>query len=293
MTFLEICLLGLAIISMRLFKWKPAIGTFTIYIIFTLIWYKSARSLINGNAVIVVALLIALSLWAIREKRDFLAGIFLALMTIKPHVVVLFIAFVLAWAVSKSRWKLVGWTTGIMLGLIIAGMLFIPDWLLQNFDEVLRYPGYNPAGTAGAAIREMLPGIGSFLSLGLTIMMMVLLIYELFSTLGREYPTFERGACITLVLSQLIGVQTDPGNYIVLFVPLVYVFSDIQKRWGKRGEWGAIIIMGALFVGLWILFIGTVQGSQQHPIMFLPLPFVLLLALYGLHGQLIGEVDRR
>ncbi len=111
-------------------------------------------------------------------------------------------------------------------------------------------------------------------------------IYEWYAAWGKEFPAFLWGACITLVLSQLIGIQTDPGNFIILFVPLVYVFAGWQKRWATKGEWGAVFLMAILFFGLWALFIATVQGDQQHPIMFLPLPLVLLSALYNLRKWL-------
>jgi len=250
MTFLEICLIVLAVVSMRLFRWKPAAGSFAVYILFSLLWYKAVRGIINGNAVIFVALLIALSLWAIQARREALAGIFLALMTIKPHVVLLYLVFVLLWAASRRRWKLIGWTMGSLGALVLAEMAFIPDWILQNLAEVLRYPGYNPAGTAGAALKEMLPNWGLFFSIGLTLTVTVLLLYKWYAAWGREQAAFLWAACLTLVLSQLIGIQTDPGNFIILFAPMVYIFAAWQHRWGKRGEWGAVALMGILFFGL-------------------------------------------
>ncbi len=292
MTFLEVCLVVLAILCLRLFQWKPALGTFVVYLLFSLFWYKAIRGIINGNAVIVVALLIAFSIWAIRDNRDALAGISLALMTIKPHVVLLYFVFVLFWALSQRRWQLIGWMLVSVLGLILISMVFIPDWLMQNLKEVLRYPGYNPAGTAGAALKEIFPGVGSYLSIALTILIAAILVYEWYSAWGKGYSGFLWGVCSTLVLSQLIGIQTDPGNFIILFAPLVYVFAGWQKKGGRRGEWAAITLMVGLFSGLWILFIVTVQGTQQHPVMFFPLPIVLLLGLYsvrGVRGQFESE----
>ncbi len=282
MTFLEICLIALAIVCLGLFKWQPAMGTFVVYMIFSLLWYKAIRGLINGNAVIVIALLITLSIWAVRQRQDALAGIFLALMTIKPHVVLLYFVFVLVWALSKRRWNLIYWTIGSVMALILIGMVFLPDWLLQNLNEVLRYPGYNPAGTVGAALQDIMPGVGDYLSVGLTIVVVILLLYVWYQAWKADYPGFLWGVCLTLVLSQIAGIQTDPGNYIILFAPLVYVFAGWQKLWGTRGEWGAILLMIGLFLGLWVLFLATVEGSTQHPIMFFPLPLILLSGLYSI-----------
>jgi hypothetical protein len=280
MTLLEINLAALALVSVRLLKWKLSSGLLVCYLLFSFLWYKAVRGVINGNAVIVVALLIALSLWAVREHRDALAGVLLASMTIKPHVVLLYFVFVLFWGFSRRRWKLIGWTVGSLLFLVLLGMLIIPDWLLQNLQEALRYPG-NVAGSAGAALEEMLPGVGPYLAIGLSAIIGIALIWEWRAAWGRDFSGFLWSTCITLVFSQLIGIQTDPGNFIILYVPLVFVFAGWQQRWGKRGDRRSVLLMLGLFLGLWVLFFATVKGEQQHPIMFFPLPLVLLIGLYS------------
>ena len=283
MTLLEVCLLGTAVLSMRLVDWKPGVVVAFVFLLFAVLWYHGVRPLINGNAVIVVALLITAALAAIRSGQDEWAGVFLAYATIKPQLVVLLIPFVLLWAVSKRRWRLVAWTIGGVVLFSFVGVFFVPNWILQNIQEVLRYPGYNPPGTPGAAFQAWWPGIGEQLGWGLAILLGVLVLIEWYAALGKDFRWFLWTASLTLVISQWIGIQTDPGNFIVLLPVLVLILAVMQERWGKGAWLGTILLLVILLVGLWALFLGTVEYGpqpQQHPIMFFPLPLALLVGLY-------------
>ena len=97
-------------------------------------------------------------------------------------------------------------------------------------------------------------------------------------------------ASLTLVITHWIGIQTDPTNFIVLFLPLVLVFALWAEGWGRSGRLAVFVSALILFVGLWTLFLGTIEYGaqpQQHPIMFFPLPLFLLIGLYWVRGRAI------
>jgi hypothetical protein len=284
MTALEVALVGLALLSLYLSRWKPGIWLLALFLLFTLTWYHGVRAVINGNAVILVAVFIAGALAAIQSGRDELAGVLLALSTIKPQVVILLVVFVWVWAISVKRWGIVNWTVISLVVLSIGAAFFVPDWPLQNFWEVIRYPGYNPPGTPGSALATWLPAAGTKLGWGLTFLLAILLLVEWSAARGQDFRWSLWTASLTLVASQWIGIQTDPGNFIVLFIPLVLVFAMWVRHSGTLGRVMVILSMAVLFVGLWALFLITLDSSrgqpQQSPIMFFPLPLLLLLGLY-------------
>lgn len=283
MTTLEVGLLALAILSLRLTNWKPGLGMLAIYLLFSLTWYHSVRALINGNAVILVALMMVGVLAAIKEGRDELAGILLALATIKPQVVVVFLVFVWVWAFSAGRRIVVLWTVIGVVFLSIGAALFVPDWPLQNLMEVLRYPGYNPPGTPGAALATWWPAAGEKLGWGLTAILAILLLIEWAAARGKDFHWFAWTAGLTLVASQWIGIQTDPGNFIVLLMPLILILAKWKERAGPKAGAVILVLMAVPWVGLWYLFLRTVdfgEQPQQHPIMFFPLPTILFIGLY-------------
>jgi hypothetical protein len=95
-------------LSLRLASWKPAPVLLALLLLFSLFWYHGLRSLVNGNAVILVAVGLVAGLLALRAGSEELAGVLFAFTTIKPQVVVLVLAFVCIWGLFQGRWRLVG-----------------------------------------------------------------------------------------------------------------------------------------------------------------------------------------
>jgi hypothetical protein len=75
MTILEAALIGLAFLSLKLTRWKMSVWLLPFFLIFSIFWYHSLRPLINGNAVILVALALVAAFAALRNGRDELAGV--------------------------------------------------------------------------------------------------------------------------------------------------------------------------------------------------------------------------
>jgi hypothetical protein len=283
MTTLELALLALSFVSIRIVNWKPKTLTLVIFFLFSMLWYHAVRPLINGNVVILIALGLAGAFLAIRDGRDELAGVLLALTTIKPQVTLVVLVFIVLWAIKQSRWRIIFWLGGSVLLLGFASALLIPDWIVQNLREVLRYPGYNPPGTIIAAMTEIFPSFGRRVSVAIVIILAVLSIVEWWFGRHKLFRRFYWTLCFTLVASQWLFIQTDPGNFIIMMPVLVYVMQIIDERWQTYGQMINIIMMLVLLIGIWIIFISTLEYGlqpQQSPVMFLPLPALLMLLMY-------------
>lgn len=280
MTFLEIVLLAVFFLSLKIVKWQPGHILLPLIFLFSLAWYHAARPLINGNAVAVVALLFVATLWAIESKREALAGIFLALATIKPHLALLPVIWSLLWMVNQRRWRFVGWFFGSLVVMVLAGMALVPAWPIQNLYEIMRYTSYNPPTTVGSALETWFPGFGKPAGWLLSLLLCGLLLWEWKCSFRSGFLEFTRVFAVTLVTSQWIGITTDPGNFIILTLPLVMVLQSLSRR--RMGTLIVSITLGILFIGLWILFLLTLPpgGQQQNPIMFFPLPLFLFAGLY-------------
>lgn len=283
MTVLEAALIGLALLSPRIMRWKPAPWMMALLIIFSLLWYFGLRALINGNAVILVALCLAGGLLAMRGGHDELAGVLFAFSTIKPQVVVVVLAWIVIWGFTQRRWRMVGWLVGTVALLSGSAMLIMPDWILQNLGEVLRYPEYNPPGNPAAVFAEWWPNFGERLGWALSAVVGLVLLGEWWTNRKRDMRAFLWVTALTLVISPWIGIQTDPGNLIVLFVPLVVVFALLAER-SPRGVAVILpIVLLILMVGLWVIFLNTIEYNgqpEQSSILFFPLPTFLLILLY-------------
>ena len=283
MTVLEAGLLLLTVLSIRLARWKISPWLLAVLLIFALFWYHGLRPLINGNAVVLVALGLVGGFLALRAGADELAGVLFALTTIKPQVVVLVLLFVVLWGMSTGRWRLIGWLVGTVALLAASASLLVPAWPVDNLREVMRYPSYNPPGTPRAAFIEWWPAFGSRVGWALTGVMALVLLLEWGLNRKSEFRGFLWTAYLTLVISQWIGIQTDPGNFVVLLPVMILVLALLDDRWRIGGRVFMAVSLLGLFVGIWAIFLNTIQfGDQpvQSAIMFFPLPAFLLLTLY-------------
>lgn len=283
MTALEILIIISTFMMIRMVNWKPNFLISFLMIVFSLFWYHGLRSIINGNAVVFILFLIILSIYAIIHKQDELAGICLALITIKPQVVFAFIIFLIFWSLANRRYRVIFWFFGSLIALIILGLFILPSWPMEFIGEVLRYPGYNPPGTPATALAEILPGIGRQLGIILSVMSALILIVEWFIGRYSGENKFIWISSLTLVMGQWLNVQTDPGNFLIMFPAIILIFRIIEDRWRNSGQWIILLFSGILFFVPWLIFIRTIDfGYQplQNPIMFFPVPLMLIIGLF-------------
>lgn len=283
MTVLEVAIILIPILSVRLVRWRVSRVMLVVLLLFSVLWYHGLRALINGNVVVLLTLLLVGGFLALREGADELAGVLFAFSTAKPQVVVLVLAFVVIWAINQRRMKLVGWLFGTVLLLSASAALLVPNWIVENLREILRYPTYTQPGSPQAAFIARWPDFGARVGWALTAVMALIILVEWWNNRNAEFPGFLWAACLTMVAGQWTGIQTDPGNYIVLLPAMILAFSLLDDRWKAGGKWFVLLSLLGLLVGLWALFLNTVQrGAQpiQSPVMFFPLPAFLLIALY-------------
>lgn len=283
MTVLEVALVLLTILSLRLARWRVGPLMLALLLVFSLFWYHGFRPLINGNAVILVALGLVGGFLALRSGADELAGVLFAFTTIKPQVVVLVLAFVVIWALCHGRTRVVGWMVGTVILLAASAALIVPNWIVENLREVIRYPSYNPPGTPRAAFMAWWPAFGSRVGWALTGVVAASILMEWWSNRNAEFSGFLWTVCYTLVAGQWVGIQTDPGNFVVLLPAVILVFSQLADRWKTFGRVLVILNLVLLFAGIWGIFLNTVQYAEQpiqSPLMFFPLPAFLLVTLY-------------
>jgi hypothetical protein len=286
MTFLEIATLAIFIVPLKIMDWRPRSRVLASLIFFSIFGYHSIRPIINGNVTTVITLLIIIAIWAIQNKRDYLAGVLMALVTAKPNVAILPTILFILWAIGLRRWRFIAWFASSLAVFVTAGMLIIPDWPLQNLANILHYSSYNPPTTIDKALEFWFPGIGRQIGWGVSTIVAIVMLREWFTPLRSDFNRFLWTFSLTLVASQWIGISTDPGNFILLTLPLVLVLRSLDQL--PNGSLWVSITLGALFIGLWILFLVTVDrtmGNLQNPIMFFPLPLFLFIGLYFARRQ--------
>lgn len=285
MTLLELSSVAIFIISLRIVAWRPKRWALIMYLVYASLGYETIRPIINGNVTIVIALILVGAVWALKQRRDRVCGLLLALAFGKPNLTVVPILLLLVWSISLKRWHPLVWFVGSISILMIGGMLIIPDWPLQNLSNILRYISYNPPSTLPASINYYLPGPGFWIGNGISILLAVFLARAWIRSLRGDFHILLPVLCITLVASQWLWITTGPGNFIILALPTAQVLKALEER--QHGLIWVAASIGTLMCGLWILFLLTVdrsQGNFQSPIMFFPLPLLLMIGMFFTQG---------
>jgi len=279
MTILEICLVVLGLISLRLARWSPDRFAQAFVILFSILWYHGARSVIIGQFAVIEAVLIAITLLAIQSELDEAAGVALALTIAKPQMSFLIIPFVLIWSIRARRLKIVGWFLGVVTALIAGSLIALPSWPMGWLGQLLSYPSYTNLGSPISILSNLLPGGGSTANLILTGLLSLYLLWEWILAAGKEDPWFQWAAALTIVITNLIAFRTATTNFVGMLPALFIIFKTWEDRWGKGGVIASLFALLSLLVGLWALFLATVHGNIEDAVMYLPLPILTFVGL--------------
>ena len=280
MTLLEVALPVVAILSIRICGWKPSPWIQRVMILFSVLWYHGFRAVILGQFAVLEALLIIGALLAIQRRQDPVAGVLLALTLSKPQMAVLLIPFVLLWAVSTRRLQILAWGIGTMLLLLIASLALIPSWPTEWARQIIDYTSYTAVGPPVSILAGLIPSGSGPITLVLTGVGLIYLAFVWQQALGKEDRWFQWSAAVTIAMTNLIALRTATTNYVVMLPAFILVFTVWNERWGTQANPPILIALFGLFGGLWTLFLITVEGNQEHPALYLPVPLLSLAGLW-------------
>lgn len=268
-------------LTLRLLNWQQPVWLFALTLLWAVLFYHFTRTVILGQFAAFVFLWLAAALLALKRGRDGWAGFWLALTTIKPQMVILVIPALLLWALAQRRWRFVagfGLTLAILFGL---SFLLLPSWLTSFVQQVLTYPGYTFTGSPLWVITGFyLPQLGPTVERLLSLLAIGLMVWE-WRRVWRETAVTDQLLVtlgVTMIVTNLILVRTATTNYIIMTIPLLLLLREVTTRW-RWGNLGVALFYGFSIVSSWALFLVTIQGDIEHPIMYLPWPFGLLILL--------------
>ena len=280
MTILEVSLPILALIGIALADWKPRRAVLVSLLFFSVFWYHGTRAVIVGQFAVIEALLMVGALLAIKRGSDPLAGILLGLSIAKPQMAVLFIPFVLLWAAWARRWSIVVWGVGTITGLLAVSVLLIPDWPVMWLRQLLEYPTYTNIGSPVEILADAFPSMSGVIAVAMGGALTLYLFWEWAKAAGKADRWFQWAAALTIVVTNLVVFRTATTNYVVLLPALCLIFSVLTDRWRAKGDVVVLLAMVALLFGLWGLFLTTIEGNVESPLMYLPVPILTLLGLW-------------
>ncbi|MBN1965953.1 MAG: DUF2029 domain-containing protein, partial [Anaerolineae bacterium] len=274
-------LIGALALLLDAYGWRPGPLLLGVSVLWAIFFYPASRGILLGQPGLLVYFLEVLALWALVKGHEGAAGLALALSTIKPQMGFLFVPFLLLWGLRARRWRFVLVFAAAWGALMLLSFLVLPLWLSEWLGQVSIYTSYTAIGSpVWVLARVYLPFLGAVGEGIISAALVALLAWGWWRVIWqRRGDEFGWAVALTLTITHLIAVRTATPHFVVFVVPLVFYFQQITRADRRRGPWVVALIQGVLAIGLWGLFLVTVAAKFEHPAMYLPLPFGLLIVL--------------
>jgi hypothetical protein len=284
MTCLEIAMVVMLILSLRLTGWKPPRTLLLVLLTFSILWIFGLLPLTNGSAVIFSTLAIVTLLLAVRDGRDEFAGAMLVVPFLQLDFSLLFVLFILWWAVYHHRGRIVAGFLMTLTILLAVSFFIIPDWFMPFIKGVVSHLSFQPGLSVGGIFTSWWTAIGPRLGLMLTALVLVVLFIEWRNVRQKDFRHFLWTSSFTLAITPLLGIPVILQAYSLLFFPLILFSSILAERWSRPFRWGLSGLIFILFIfGLWLITAALyLKGSftALSDVLMLVFPSLLVLCLY-------------
>ncbi len=292
---------------LRALAWRPSRNWITVIFLLTFCSYPALEGLYAGQLGLLVAFLLAASIFALQRGRLLLSGVLMALTTMKPQIALPAIIYLVFW--SLHDWRQRGrYCVGIffaMLLLIGASLAVWPHWIQSWTHTLLAYHGY----TTPVLVNETLASHLGPAAVGpATIILTAGFLLVAVVTAWRNRAAAAGSPRFWLTLSLLLSITTVtllPGQAVyddLILLPAIFLLA---RQWRAfYSSWisklllltGVAILLWPWFASFVLISIRPLLTHQQFystAILSLPLrtaavfPFVVLglLALAARHAQ--------
>lgn len=217
------------------FEWPLSPIALTVILLFTLCSYPALEALYAAQLGLLVAFLLAAAMIALQRQRFLLAGILMAITTIKPQVTVLAVLYLLTW--SAQEWRVrgrffIGFLSTLLL-LVGASLAVLPNWIQSWIHTILAYRHYNPPPLVMQVLTSPLgPRLAGPTTFLLTAAAIVVAIALAWRSRAAAYGSFAFWITLTLLLS-ITTVVLLPGQAVYDHLILLPGILMLARYWNE------------------------------------------------------------
>lgn len=260
---------------LRALSWEISTPWLAVIFLLVLCSYQVLEGLYADQLGLLVGFLLAASILTLQRGRLLLAGLLMALTTIKPQMTALAILYLFVWCLSEWRARklfVLGLfsTAAVLVG---AAMMFWPHWIASWMHVVLGYHRY----ARPPLVSEVLAApLGGAMVKPVSLLLTALLLVSAIWLIWRNRAANANSLAFWLTLSYLLAVTTVtllPGQAIhdhVILLPAIFLlvrkntdrsvgFSRtssistnwLAKNWFGKNWIGKTLLAAGIAIVLW------------------------------------------
>lgn len=287
-------------------KWRISASGKIAWALLTLSCFPAVQGLKLQQLTVLAAAIIAAAMSAVAQRRLVLAGVLLAMATIKPQLVFLLTIWLCLWVTSQWRERQrLFWSFAITLAVMVgAGEWLLPGWIQEFRTALASYYSYTGGGTSvlDVLLTKTLGRLGS-----------LVMVLTLFWFNWKKRHAAESTAefwwmfCFVMATTLLVIPTFAPYNQILLLPAGMLFLRAIHDLWhgGRLRQFLVAVTTTSLFwsypaaagLSIALLFLPAVTVQKAWRLPFYPsfaIPVMvyatILVARKHLCSQESGEV---
>ena len=263
---LIVLIVATVLLWLRVLRWRPSTATTTAFVVLTLGSFPVLQGIKLQQLSLLVGGLIVGCVALLDGGSFFLAGVLLALATIKPQLVSLAALWLLLWAMSDwSRRRNFIW--GVVLTLAIlcgAAEYVLPGWLGRFREAMIAYRQYN--GGAESVLDVLVtPSWGRVLA-ALALLVLLIVGWRVRRVSSDSRP-FAWMLALTLAVTVMVVPKAAPYNQVLLLPGILLAAQQWQVLWTQNRLTRVIALLACVLISWpWLAAVILTVASLLLPI---------------------------
>jgi glycosyl transferase family 87 len=215
---------------LRTLRWRLSRTATVTWILLTLSCFPAIQGLKLQQLTVFVCVLIAGAMYTLTRRRFVLAGILLALATIKPQLVFLLILWLCIWVLGnwRERWRVL-WSLGISMAvLVVTGEFLLPGWITKFRSAMKDY--YRYTGGGNSVLDVVLSPLWGRIVAVLLVSMLIVFVWRNRHA-SEETPVFQWSLSFTLATTLLVIPMFAPYNQLLLVPGVMMAVRARRELW--------------------------------------------------------------
>ncbi len=276
---LELALFALALLSLRLTDWEAPRYFPVLFLLFCVFNFYAFQAILEASPVLLLGLIYAGILLALRAEQDELAGALMAVSLYYWEVGGPFLLLVAWWAYREGRRRVFAGLGMITFVLLAVSFLVYPNWVIPYLRAGMNNLRADFGFSSHEIFAHLFPsqnGIYAWIFIGVLI---IALGYEWNAALTSDYRRFYWASCLSLAVAPLLGFRSEMEHLSVLVIPFALIFSVVHDRWNRIGDFLTSLVLLIVVLVPWAVFFFAQprlsEISQEITFLFLPLSTII------------------